>query len=143
MVCDRVACSTICLRTNPFHLCSVVLNSICLRYYGRSWLAEVKQRPQNTLSNREEKEMFKEYAEDFNTCTLPHKKYYNLAEWEAKQRRKEAIKGQKRLLKERQDLEAAFNDEEALRCVNTAYVIRNVVLPGRVLRFGMLLASRI
>ena len=35
---------------------------------------------------------FKEYAEDFNTATLPHEKYYNYDKWEMEeyQRQKEA-----------------------------------------------------
>lgn len=32
--------------------------------------------------------LFSDFAEDFNTVTLPHKKYYNLEGWEAKQAKK-------------------------------------------------------
>lgn len=31
-------------------------------------------------------ELFSDYAEDFNCCTLPHEKYYDLEAWEAKVR---------------------------------------------------------
>ena len=33
---------------------------------------------------QEEHALFKDYIEDYNTATLPHEKWYNLARWEAK-----------------------------------------------------------
>lgn len=32
--------------------------------------------------------LFEDFAEDYNTVTLPHKKYYNIEGWEAKQAKK-------------------------------------------------------
>ncbi len=46
------------------------------------------------LPKHEERELFKTYVEDYNTATLPHKKYYNIAAYEAKQRAKAAKKGE-------------------------------------------------
>lgn len=47
------------------------------------WLEEVKGVPQGTsVPKWEMTESFKEYAEDFNTVTLPHQKYYDYDKWE-------------------------------------------------------------
>ena len=50
-----------------------------------AWLQECKSRDPETLAKWEEKELFKEYAEDFNTATLPHAKYYDLQRWHSTQ----------------------------------------------------------
>ena len=39
------------------------------------WLQEVKQTNPETLPRFEMKKMFDTFAEDYNTVTLPHKKY--------------------------------------------------------------------
>ena len=39
------------------------------------WLREVKNVEAATLPKRETMEYFSTFAEDFNTCTLPHEKY--------------------------------------------------------------------
>ena len=44
------------------------------------------------LPRYEEKDLFKEFMEDYNTATLPSRKYYNLEKWEAEQRAKRAKK---------------------------------------------------
>ena len=46
------------------------------------WLAEVKGVTSFTGPKYELLEFFKEYAEDFNTATLPHMKYYDYDKWE-------------------------------------------------------------
>lgn len=46
------------------------------------WLAEVKGVASFTGPKYELLEFFKEYAEDFNTATLPHMKYYDYDKWE-------------------------------------------------------------
>ncbi|OEH76102.1 hypothetical protein cyc_04366 [Cyclospora cayetanensis] len=74
------------------------------------WLLEVKNRNIEELANwvlhrdflllgtpvscltAEEKRLFSDFAEDFNTATLPHKKYYNLELWEAEERMRQAQK---------------------------------------------------
>ncbi|GAQ84891.1 hypothetical protein KFL_002110090 [Klebsormidium nitens] len=43
-----------------------------------AWLSEVKHINIETLPNREERELFKDFMEDYNTATLPSKKYYNI-----------------------------------------------------------------
>eukprot|EP01069_Polyplicarium_translucidae_P012562 Polyplicarium_translucidae@DN5329_c0_g1_i1.p1 len=56
------------------------------------WLMEVKNRSSESLPLWEEKQLFKEFVEDFNTATFPHKKYYSLEKWEAKQAMKKLTK---------------------------------------------------
>ena len=43
-----------------------------------AWCMEVKHQAREQMTKREEKELFAEFAEDFNTSTLPHEKYYDL-----------------------------------------------------------------
>ena len=71
-----------------------------------AWLQEVKERNPETLQKWEERDLFKaravqapapaaplthrwsavqEFMEDFNTATLPHKKFYSLQRWHAKE----------------------------------------------------------
>lgn len=52
----------------------------------RAWLQEIKRVAFQSLGQFQMKEMFAEYAEDFNCICLPHEKYYDLAAWEAKER---------------------------------------------------------
>lgn len=47
-----------------------------------AWLLEVKKVEDLGGSKRETMEYFNEYMEDFNTVTLPHKKYYDFEKWE-------------------------------------------------------------
>lgn len=44
----------------------------------QQWAIDIKKANVEALPKWEEKEMFAEYMEDFNTGTLPHKKYYDL-----------------------------------------------------------------
>lgn len=56
------------------------------------WAMEVAKVDPEALPKHEERELFKTYIEDYNTATLPHKKYYDVASYEAKQRAKAAKK---------------------------------------------------
>jgi len=47
---------------------------LCLQEF-EVWLREVKHITEFNGPKWEQKEMFKEYMEDFNTCTFPHEKY--------------------------------------------------------------------
>ncbi|XP_042454087.1 vicilin-like seed storage protein At2g18540 [Zingiber officinale] len=77
-----------------------------------AWLAEVKQVNLEILSNREEKQMFKEFMEDHNTATFPSKKYYNLDAYHRRKMEKEMKKGPQKI----QEMErSVFNDEEQRR----------------------------
>jgi len=50
-----------------------------------AWLAECKKRDPETLAKWEERELFKEFAEDHNTGTFSHVKFYDLQRWHATQ----------------------------------------------------------
>ncbi|GMH14333.1 hypothetical protein Nepgr_016174 [Nepenthes gracilis] len=76
-----------------------------------AWLAEVKQVNLESLPNWEEKKMFKEFMEDYNTATLPSKKYYDLDVYHRRKMEKELKKGFKVVKTER----TVFNDEEQRR----------------------------
>ncbi|KAI5070081.1 hypothetical protein GOP47_0014424 [Adiantum capillus-veneris] len=75
-----------------------------------AWLAEVKKVNLETMPAWEEKQMFKEYMEDFNTATLA-KKYYDL---DAYHRRK-FMKAIKRGVSKQPSERTEFNDEEQRR----------------------------
>jgi hypothetical protein len=47
----------------------------------RAWLEEVKRVNIESVTKHEEREYFKEYAEDYNTNTLPDEKFYDLDRW--------------------------------------------------------------
>lgn len=52
------------------------------------WLRDEKQIEPETQPPFEITKLWEDFAEDFNTATLPNEKYYNLEGWEAKQARK-------------------------------------------------------
>ena len=60
-----------------------------------TWMREVKEIPDFLGPKWELMEHFATFCEDFNTCTFPHEKYYDLDKWEAEQ----AEKKKKKLLK--------------------------------------------
>ncbi len=78
----------------------------------RAWLGEVKKRDMESLQKWEEKELFKEYAEDYNTATLPHEKFYHLEKWSreeaARRAREDPTAASTTAAIERE----SFNDEE-------------------------------
>jgi hypothetical protein len=86
-----------------------------------AYLREVKKISAEALSLGERKKYWKDYMEDYNTGTMPSKKYYNLEKWEAKER----MKRLKQLSKQQPSggyddeggelLPLSFNDEEAIR----------------------------
>lgn len=77
-----------------------------------AWLAEVKQMNLETLGNKEEKQLFKDFMEDHNTATFPSKKYYDLDTYHRRQLEKEMKKGSNKV---KQIERMVFNDEEQRR----------------------------
>lgn len=59
----------------------------------QQWATEVKKVNIEALAKWEEKELFAEFMEDYNTGTLPHKKYYDLMAYAQQQAMKAAKKG--------------------------------------------------
>lgn len=72
------------------------------------WALDVKKTDVENLTKYEEKDLFKEYMEDYNTGTLVHRKYYDLEAYERAKAAKAAAKGHKAP-------KAKVNDEEELR----------------------------
>ena len=56
-----------------------------------AWLAEVKGVQQEACGQREMKEHFSTFCEDYNTATLPNEKYYNLQKWYVKEQQRKAM----------------------------------------------------
>ncbi|ORY99710.1 hypothetical protein BCR41DRAFT_379268 [Lobosporangium transversale] len=81
----------------------------------QAWLMEVKHLNPETIPQNKMKEHFVGFMEDYNTVTMPHEKFYNLAKWEERQR---AIRMGEPLPEEKAENAGALNlmnDEEMLR----------------------------
>ncbi|KIP03588.1 hypothetical protein PHLGIDRAFT_77336 [Phlebiopsis gigantea 11061_1 CR5-6] len=50
----------------------------------RAWLVEEQKINPETISKDRTKKEFARFVEDFNTATLPHEKFYNIASYEAR-----------------------------------------------------------
>lgn len=53
-----------------------------------SWLNEIKKIDIEKITHISEKKYFEEFMEDYNTATMPSKKYYDIKKWEHKQLKK-------------------------------------------------------
>lgn len=71
------------------------------------WAIEVKNIDLEAMPRSEEKELFKDFMEEYNTATLPHKKFYDLELYEKQQAAKAARRGTQLETVER----TAFDDE--------------------------------
>ncbi|GMF28428.1 unnamed protein product [Phytophthora lilii] len=71
------------LRESDFHTKSVSF---------QAWLRDVKKMGEFNGPKWEAMELFKEYMEDYNTCTLPHEKYYDIERYEMKRYQKQQRK---------------------------------------------------
>ncbi|CAI5709767.1 unnamed protein product [Peronospora farinosa] len=71
------------LRESDFHSKSVSF---------QAWLRDVKNMGEFNGPKWEAMELFKEYMEDYNTCTMPHKKYYDIEKFEMKRYQKQQRK---------------------------------------------------
>ncbi|CAH0476744.1 unnamed protein product [Peronospora belbahrii] len=71
------------LRESDFHYKSVSF---------QAWLRDVKKMGEFNGPKWEAMELFKEYMEDYNTCTMPHKKYYDIEKYEMKRYQKKQRK---------------------------------------------------
>ncbi|KAH7098098.1 hypothetical protein BKA62DRAFT_623042 [Auriculariales sp. MPI-PUGE-AT-0066] len=49
-----------------------------------AWLLEEQKVNPETVSKDQTRKLFSKFVEDYNTGTLPHEKYYNLARYEAR-----------------------------------------------------------
>lgn len=46
------------------------------------WALEVKKENTDQMGQMMQRDLFKEFVEDYNTATMPHKKYYNVEAWD-------------------------------------------------------------
>lgn len=60
-------------------------------------------------------ELFKEYMEDYNTCTLPHEKYYDVEKYEMRRYQKEQQRAHKKLAAAASELDALADEERVRR----------------------------
>lgn len=124
-----------------------------------SWLQEIKNVNPETLPKFETRKMFDDYMEDYNTATLPHKKYillkmtkiikrqcfcvynwttvfpryYNLEKWEAKKQQKNELKA---LKKARDNAFSIVDDEKRHELLH-----RKVAASKHGISFGVLLQN--
>jgi len=80
------------------------------------WAAEVRKVNTDALGQMQQKDLFKEYVEDYNTATMPSKKYYNVTVFEqesANKRRKQ--KSGDEVDKFQRSSMVSFDDEKARR----------------------------
>ena len=59
----------------------------------QQWATEIKKVNVEALAKWEEKELFAEFMEDYNTGTLPHRKYYDLMAYAREKALRAAKKG--------------------------------------------------
>ncbi|KAA1476960.1 hypothetical protein DENSPDRAFT_785847 [Dentipellis sp. KUC8613] len=50
----------------------------------RAWLVEERMMNPETMSKDQTKKEFLKFAEDYNTATLPHEKFYNMESYDAR-----------------------------------------------------------
>jgi hypothetical protein len=79
-----------------------------------AWAMEVKKENTDSMGQMQMRDLFKEYVEDYNTATMPSKKYYNLHDWDQAManKRHKKNKGDEMTEAQRASL-ASFDDETA------------------------------
>ena len=80
-----------------------------------AWLSEVKGVPQEACGQRELKEYFSSFCEDYNTATMPSEKYYNLHKWYVQEQQRKAKQAQAAQGDEGGGFERTSFDDEADR----------------------------
>ncbi|RLN49874.1 hypothetical protein BBJ29_003120 [Phytophthora kernoviae] len=94
------------LRESDFHTKSVSF---------QAWLRDVKKMGEFNGPKWEAMELFKEYMEDYNTCTLPHEKYYDVEKYEMRQYQKQQRKAIAKQMGASDKALSALADEERVR----------------------------
>ncbi|KAK1930551.1 hypothetical protein P3T76_013873 [Phytophthora citrophthora] len=94
------------LRESDFHNKSVSF---------QAWIRDVKKMGEFNGPKWEAMELFKEYMEDYNTCTLPHEKYYDIEKYEMKRYQKQQRKALAKHKGKSDKAQTALADEERVR----------------------------
>merc|ERR1712085_127982 len=80
------------------------------------WAIEVRKENTDVMCQMDMKNLFKEYIEDYNTATMPTKKYYNLQTWDTLLSKKRQAKNRGNEMSEAQKGSmVSFDDEKARR----------------------------
>jgi len=79
------------------------------------WAMEVKKSNTDAMGQMQQKDLFKEYMEDYNTATMPSQKYYNLQAWDTKQSYKRQKRAKHDEMSETGKAALASFDDEAAR----------------------------
>lgn len=80
------------------------------------WAQEVRKVNTDVLGQMQLKDLFKEYVEDYNTATMPSKKYYNISVFEQQMANKRRKKKAETVIDTAlQSSLASFDDEKARR----------------------------
>lgn len=81
-----------------------------------TWAMEVKKANTDGMGQMDMKNLFKEYIEDYNTATMPSKKYYNLQAWDTMMSKKRQKKNFGDDMTDAQKASlTSFDDEKARR----------------------------
>merc|ERR1740121_2098245 len=67
------------------------------------------------MGQMQQKDLFKEYIEDYNTATMPSQKYYNLQAWDTKQSYKQQKRAKNLEMSDAGKASLASFDDEAAR----------------------------
>ncbi|EEY59576.1 uncharacterized protein PITG_12149 [Phytophthora infestans T30-4] len=94
------------LRESDFHNKSVSF---------QAWVRDVKKMGEFNGPKWEAMELFKEYMEDYNTCTLPHEKYYDIEKYEMKRYQKQQRKAHAKQKSASDEALDTLADEERVR----------------------------
>eukprot|EP00933_Yihiella_yeosuensis_P026497 TRINITY_DN20581_c0_g1_i1.p1 TRINITY_DN20581_c0_g1~~TRINITY_DN20581_c0_g1_i1.p1 ORF type:complete len:290 (+),score=109.16 TRINITY_DN20581_c0_g1_i1:61-930(+) len=79
------------------------------------WASEVKKTNTDVLGQMQQRDLFKEYIEDYNTATMPSKKYYNIQAFEMEAARRKKAKNADKEQEERERNSIVSFDDEASR----------------------------
>ncbi|KAF4697118.1 hypothetical protein FOZ60_011791 [Perkinsus olseni] len=89
-----------------------------------TWLVEVKGVDIEALSHVEERKLFEDFVEDYNTATMPSKKYYDIEAWEARQAAKKAKHAKHHTNITFDDERSRAQEIQSLRAARTEVVTR-------------------
>merc|ERR1711957_1114281 len=80
------------------------------------WAIEVRKENTDVMCQMDMKNLFKEYIEDYNTATMPTKKYYNLQTWDTLlSKKRQANNRGKEMSDAAKGSMVSFDDEKARR----------------------------
>jgi len=79
------------------------------------WATEIKKAHIDQMGQMQQKDLFKDYIEDYNTATMPSEKYYDLHAWDQKMATKRLRKNKGDEMSDAQRAALASFDDESAR----------------------------